>query len=347
MRVSEKWLASGCVRKPTTLHWVREWAEIEVEFTTITTCSAHNSHRTRRIQMSTMPISIQGRHKEDEWRLTMNTGNLGSKQSPLAFILLVFLLTIPIYFLGSVTEIELLPGLPISSLASFCPALAALILRYREAGIRGASDLMRRVTDFRRMPSPLWFSVAFLLQPSIAAVVYVLMRLFDYPLPVPEIPLLRAFILFFPIMLAALGEELGWSGYALEPLGERWNALPASLMLGAVWSIWHFILFRQAGRDFTWIFWQSLMLMASRVLNVWLYYRAGKSVAFVAITHAMLNVSWLLFPNGGSHYDPRLTSLVSLALVIVVVLKEGLGDLGRQSSGVQHKRTHRYISEGW
>ncbi len=276
----------------------------------------------------------------------MRIGNLGPKRSLLAFFLLVFLLTIPVYVLGSVTEIELLPGLPISSLASFCPALAALILRYREAGFRGSSDLVRRVVDFKRMPSPLWLSVAFLLQPFIAAVVYVLMRLFDYPLPVPEIPLLRAFILFFPIMLAALGEELGWSGYALEPLEERWNALTASLVLGAVWSIWHFVLFRQAGRDLTWIFWQSLTLIASRMLNVWLFYRGGKSVALVAITHAMLNVSWLLFPNGGSHYDPRLTALVSLPLVIVVVLKEGLGNLGKQSNGAQLKKTRGFASEG-
>lgn len=265
----------------------------------------------------------------------MKIDSLVSKRSPFVFILLVVLLTIPIYILGFVTEIELLPGLPISSLASFCPALAAMLLRYKEAGFRGTSALMKHVVDFKRVPSVLWFAVAFLLQPFIAVVVYGLMRLFDYPLPAPEIEVLSALILFLPSMLAALGEELGWSGYALDPLQERWNALTASLVLGAVGAIWHFILFRQAGRDLTWIFWQSLTLIATRILHVWLYYRSGKSVSIVAVAHAMLNVSWLLFPNGGSHYDPRLTALVSLVLALLVLSNRGLGYLGQVLSRKQ------------
>lgn len=54
---------------------------------------------------------------------------------------------------------------------------------------------------------------------------------------------------------------------------------------------------------------------------VWLYNNTGKSVFGAALFHAMVNVSWLLFPSYGSHFDPRVTGLiVSVAAAIVAVV---------------------------
>lgn len=39
----------------------------------------------------------------------------------------------------------------------------------------------------------------------------------------------------------ALGEELGSSGYVLDPLQERWNALQSSGILGVVGVVWHLV----------------------------------------------------------------------------------------------------------
>ena len=55
------------------------------------------------------------------------------------------------------------------------------------------------------------------------------MRLIGRDLPAPEIILLPALPLFATFLLPALAEELGWSGYALDPLQARWGALIASL----------------------------------------------------------------------------------------------------------------------
>jgi uncharacterized protein len=40
-------------------------------------------------------------------------------------------------------------------------------------------------------------------------------------------------------LLAALGQVIGWVGYALPHLQERFSALLASLILGAVFALWH------------------------------------------------------------------------------------------------------------
>ena len=41
------------------------------------------------------------------------------------------------------------------------------------------------------------------------------------------------------LALGPLGEELGWRGFALPRLLDLMPALPAALLLGVVWWVWH------------------------------------------------------------------------------------------------------------
>jgi membrane protease YdiL (CAAX protease family) len=41
----------------------------------------------------------------------------------------------------------------------------------------------------------------------------------------------------FVIFVVVVGEELGWRGFALPNLLQKHSALPASLILGVLWSI--------------------------------------------------------------------------------------------------------------
>ena len=57
------------------------------------------------------------------------------------------------------------------------------------------------------------------------------------------------------------------------------------------------------------------------MLLVWLYNNTGQSVFAVAWMHVSANVSWQLFPNQGSHWDPRVNSLVvALAAALIVAI---------------------------
>jgi hypothetical protein len=238
----------------------------------------------------------------------------------LTYILLVFALSIPIWVIGGLTGIQLLPGLPLGALMTVCPVMAALILVFRERGLAGVSDLLKRAFDFQRIKAKAWCIPVVLLMPVVMLLTYWVMRLLGLPLPNPEISLVTGLTLLPIFFVAALGEELGWSGYLIDPMQERWGALRAAILLGVIWAGWHIVPLAQAQRSLGWIAAQCLFLIAARVIFVWLYNNTGKSVFAVAVLHAMVNVSWQLFPNNGSHYDPRIAALIMVVITVVVVL---------------------------
>jgi hypothetical protein len=243
--------------------------------------------------------------------------------------LLVFALSIPLFVVGALVPLELLPGLPVSSLSVLCPMTAAALLVYREQKWAGVSILLKRSFDYGRIKGAIWYLPTVFLMPTVAILAYGVMRLMRLPLPVPQ-PLGWAAAMMVPMFfIAALAEELGWSGYATDPLEDRWNELWAGVLLGVVGAAWHFILLAQAQRPPAWIAWQSLCLVALRILIVWLYNNTGKSVFAAAVCHATYNVSWQLFPNQGSHYDPCITGLIVTVVAVTVTVAWGPTSLAR------------------
>lgn len=247
--------------------------------------------------------------------------NVEKSRSPWAFFGLVFLLSIPFWAAGALTSRQLLPALPISALGFIVPVLAAAILVYRQEGRAGVTALLRRALDVHRIAHKVWLIPLFLLEPLIKTAAYLIQRLAGTPVPAPQIAPVYALALLGGFFIAALGEELGWSGYAIDPLQERFGALRASLIIGVVWAVWHFIPLAQAQRSAGFIAWWSLETVALRVIITWFYNHAGRSVFVAAIYHAMVNLTWQLYPVSGSFYDPRVTGLVTaLAAVLLVIL---------------------------
>lgn len=240
------------------------------------------------------------------------------RRSPLVFFVLVFVLSAPFWWLGAATGIVLLPGVPVSALMAFCPAVAAAILVYRESGSAGVRALLRRSFDAARIAKTIWYVPIFLLMPAVMATSYGAMRVLGWQFPALRFPASLALALFAIFFVTALGEELGWSGYAVDPLQTRTNALEAALVIGLVWAGWHFVPLLQVHRSVAWIAWWSLGTVATRILIVWIYNNTCNSVFAAALFHAMSNVSTLLVP---ALYDPRTASpILALAAAAVIVL---------------------------
>jgi membrane protease YdiL (CAAX protease family) len=240
----------------------------------------------------------------------------------LAFLALTGALSTPFWVLGSAQRRQILPGLPLSALMTVCPLASAALLTHRRAGRAGVVALLRRALDARHIPSPAWCLPALLLNPVVAVAVYRWQRVQGLGVPRFEATAAEVGGLTLLFLVAAVGEEVGWSGYALDPLLRRWGALRAGLALGALWAAWHLIPYAQAGRSREWIAWQCAKTVASRVLTVWLSTQAGGSVFVAVLFHTGDNLSVFLFPRAGSHYNPRATAIVLTATALVAWLRK-------------------------
>ena len=208
--------------------------------------------------------------------------------------------------------------------------IAASILSYRRDGSQAIKELFQMLWDYKKTENKVWYIPVLLLALSIYVFSFIVMRLTERPLPAQiVIPWLWLPIFFVIYWITGAGEELGWSAYATPPMQKRWGALRASLLLGILWAIWHSIAFVQTGLAVEWVLWQSIKTVAMRMIIVWIYNKTGKSVFAANLYHTTDNVSWSLFPNFGTYYDPLVTGLINCIVIVVVLFAGGLNSFTR------------------
>ncbi len=249
-----------------------------------------------------------------------------TSKSSLKFILLIFALSIPIWLISSLlgNKLPIPINLPISALLFLIPVTAASILLYGQHGWNGVNDLLKKAFDYKKIKNKIWYLPALLLVPLIYVLSYAVMRLAGWPLPQQTTtPFLMAPIFFAAFFIGAACEELGWSGYVIDPMQNRWGALTAGIVLGLVWQVWHIIGDVQARNTVEWIVWHSLYSIGLRFLIVWIYNNTQKSVFAAILVHTMDNVSWALFPNYGSHFDPFIAFIIITVVAAIVIFLWG------------------------
>lgn len=238
---------------------------------------------------------------------------------PLTFFLLLFVITIPYWVFGG-KNLPIPIKLPVSAFAAFNPMIAGLILTYLYEGYTGVKALLSKAFDYRKIKNRNWYIPILFLSPLVYVLSYAVMILADMPLPDPEIPILMAPVFFGVFIVFAIGEELGWMGYAIDPLQSRWGALNAAVIVGIIWGLFHLIPDLQNKQTADWILWQRLGSVFLRIIMVWIYNNTGRSVFSSVLFHAMNNLSWTLFPNYGSHYDPFITGVILLLVTGLVII---------------------------
>lgn len=237
----------------------------------------------------------------------------------LAFFGLTFLLTTPFLVISAASGKQLMPGLPLAALAVVCPAAAALFLAWRRGGLAAGLALLTRTLDVGRIKPTMWWLPILLVLPAVSAASFVILRYTGVGVPDPQIGLLAVVALSAVFLVGGLSEELGWTGFALEPLQARLSALPAAVVVGLVWALWHYPALVEAHRSVEWIAWWTLGTVSLRVFMVWLFNGTGGSVFAVVAVHVVSNLCWQLFPIQGSWFDPRLNGLIIGGVALVLI----------------------------
>jgi membrane protease YdiL (CAAX protease family) len=95
------------------------------------------------------------------------------------------------------------------------------------------------------------------------------------------------------IVTGATGEELGWRGFLQLRLQQKLAPLPASLIVGVIWALFHLPLWTIPGGPWASIpFWSfGLAAVSASVVFAWLVNGAGGSMVIATIFHFLFNVA--------------------------------------------------------
>jgi membrane protease YdiL (CAAX protease family) len=183
----------------------------------------------------------------------------------------------------------------ISPVASFGPSLAALILTSLRGGRKGLRGLLGGALAWRVGLG--WYIVALLGPPLVGVAAMMINHWLGGSAPVfpgpGQLAMVLPVFLFVFLLGGPLGEELGWRGYAQPLLQSRFRPLVTSLILGAVWGLWHLPLF--------WIeisvqseipLWGFMaQIVGNTFIYTWMYNGTGGSLLRAMLFHASGNTA--------------------------------------------------------
>jgi uncharacterized protein len=225
-------------------------------------------------------------------------------------------------------------GLILVILGSAVPSLLAIVLTAIVLGRGALRKLLGRLLIWRVNPRWYWVVLA---PAALAGGVVAFNAFVGGPAISVGVPLLTVVItlafMIFPG--SAMGEEIGWRGYALPRLQAKRSALSASLILGVIWAFYHLPLFftGQAFRSPSILVPFVISTIALSVILTWVYNGTGGSLLLVVLLHATANLplTLLLEPLGSRAMVPFLLYVgLMVVAAIVVVIVAGSAHLSRK-----------------
>ena len=226
------------------------------------------------------------------------------------------------------------PFAPFQTLGAFGPLLAAFVVTAAADGRAGINHLLRRIVRWRVGVG--WYLLALggylLFDPLVGLIVPTTGAVGAF---LEKWPLL--FTLYLPALLTsdllnAIGEETGWSGFALPRLQTKFGPLLGATILGVVWSAWHLpAFFVVAGLGpFSPIGFVIFVLLTTftRILWTWVYNRTGGSVLIASLLHAASNANLFevqkhILPPAPPEILLPVIGLYFVAIVLLIAFTRG------------------------
>src|SRR5215213_9592593 len=224
---------------------------------------------------STLPYAAETGNRKGDMNFMSRLSSVVKRHPLITFFVLAYALSwiieSPIVFLGdSVSDAQ---SLVLVILASNVPSALGIVLTAIVLGRGALRKLLGRLLIWR--VNPIWYLVVFLGPVALTGGVIGLNALMGGPALSLGMPLLGAAIFFaFSIFPgSAMGEEIGWRGYALPRLQGRMSALSASLILAPIWALWHLPLWLQGGPVHTPTLYAGFVVsaFALSILLTWVY----------------------------------------------------------------------------
>lgn len=151
-----------------------------------------------------------------------------------------------------------------------------------------------------------------------------------------SVALIFAFNLLFG---GSLGEEIGWRGFALPRLLEKYSPLQASFILGIVWALWHLPIDIRHGLGLPGagaVIIRLIWTLPLTIIFTWFYLRAKRSLLIALMLHTSINI---LPDLGFSKYEQAMGVLFLLNAIVASIVAWRLAkDPGNSESGSEKRQ---------
>ena len=185
------------------------------------------------------------------------------------------------------------PFEPFIIIGSWVPNLAAfIVLAWIIKRKGGINQLFKGWLKFK--VAPIWYII--ILSPIFFAFITIGIYGLVYGYyPTTEVftdPLALVAIIIMSTITGAMGEELGWRGFALPWLQTRYNALTSSIILGTLWSVWHLPLWFTGIGFETIPFWAYAIIGISfTIMLTWICNSTRGSLVMATLRSTILNIN--------------------------------------------------------
>jgi len=143
-------------------------------------------------------------------------------------------------------------------------------------------------------------------------------------------------ILWAGLYAGPLGEELGWRGFLLPELQQRFSNFKSAIIIGIVWFIWHLPLFWApfgtlvSGSPITLltVLTYFIMLLCLSIIITWLVINSKGSILIAILFHLSINagIALLFYPELNTDFKivHLLSSIPMLIFTIFLIVKNKL-----------------------
>lgn len=219
------------------------------------------------------------------------------------------------------------------------PVLAAVVLVCRHYSTGARREFWRRLYDPLRVGWRWWLiTAAAAAGPTVVG--WLLTSEGDFSVGVSSARAASMGVVVWLVFAggAALVEEPGWRGYALDTLLKRHSLTVTSVLLGVAWAAWHLPHFFLEGTyqhdevglggSLFWMF--LLAILAQTFLYVWIVTNTSGSILTAVVFHALTNLAGEIFNPGPTGKLVALLIWMAAAVAVAIHWRRS----GRPTPGV-------------
>jgi membrane protease YdiL (CAAX protease family) len=216
-------------------------------------------------------------------------------------------------------------------LGALGPAISAIMMTYIMEGKEGVKLLLKRVIKWRI--NIFWWLVGFYLWWLICSLLAIIFNFSSlqniskgFIFSLINIPAL-IFVIQLPLIIGMFGEELGWRGFALPRLLDKFNPIVSSLILAIPWIFWHapMTLFQDWRGNMpigNFLLHYALLIIPLTLIFTWFFQKSKGSILLVITFHNSFNLTLNAY-SSALGLDPEMSKILMDKLIVVLWILAG------------------------